>query len=148
MPGQAAGTSGVQWLVPEKLAAEMVLDSHQLGHTRIARAGKDTRRSAHLQRHASVQNHDAVGQPPRLVQVMRHQHHRDGNALAQRRQLVVQGLARGRIHRRKRLVQQQHLRLTGQRARQCHALLLAARELRRPALLQPGQPHALEQGIQ
>ena len=43
-------------------------------------------------------------------------------------------LAQLQVERAERLVEQQHLRLADQRARQRHALALAARQLRRPAL--------------
>ena len=50
-----------------------------------------------------------------------------------------------RIQRRERLVQQDQLRLDGQRPGQGDALLLAARQLVRVALAQPGQADGLQQ---
>jgi hypothetical protein len=55
-------------------------------------------------------------------------------------QLVLDGAARQRIQRAKRLVQQQHLGLDGKGARNAHALLHATRQLRR--LLVDGRQQA------
>ena len=49
----------------------------------------------------------------------------------------AQLLANARVERAERLVEQQHLRLDGERARERHPLPLAARELRRIALANP-----------
>ena len=75
---------------------------------------------------------------------------------AQGGQLAVQGVAGWRVHRRKRLVQQQHTMSAGvnrtvqrlhphQRAGQRHALLLPAGQLRRQAVLQTRKAQAGEQ---
>ena len=53
--------------------------------------------------------------------------------------------AHPRIQRRERLIQQQDLRIGGQRARDGHALLLAAGKLGRVTIGQMGQVHALQQ---
>ena len=50
----------------------------------------------------------------------------------QRLELALHLLAQLQVERAQRLVEQQHLRLVDQRARQRHALALAARQLRRP----------------
>ena len=60
-------------------------------------------------------------------------------------QLALHLLAQLQVERAERLVEQQHLRLADQRARQRHALALAARQLRRPALADVRQPHQLQQ---
>src|SRR3546814_17243097 len=49
-------------------------------------------------------------------------------------QLDLHLLAQLEVERRERLVEQQHLGLAGERARQRHALLLSAGELPRPAM--------------
>src|SRR3546814_17476557 len=49
-------------------------------------------------------------------------------------QLDLHLLAQLEVERRERLVEQQHLGLAGERARQRHALLLSAGELSRPAV--------------
>jgi hypothetical protein len=60
--------------------------------------------------------------------------------LAHLRELVAQFGAQHGVERGKGLVEQQHLRLAGQRAGQRHALLLAAREVARPAVGQRRRP--------
>ena len=45
--------------------------------------------------------------------------------------MILQRLARHRVERRKRLIQQQHLGLHDQRARERHPLLLAAAQITR-----------------
>ena len=49
------------------------------------------------------------------------------------------------VQRAERLVEQQHLRLDGQRPGQCHPLALAARELGGPLLGPLGQPDERQQ---
>ena len=145
MPHQAPKPVRICSGVAKKLALKVVLNAHQFGHPGVARAGKHLVGRAHLQRLPSVQNHHPVGQAASLVQVMRDQHHRNRHAAPQAGQLAVQRLAGGRIHGGKRLVEQQHLRLSGQRPSQRHTLLLAARQLGRAAVLQPRQAHAVKQ---
>ena len=62
----------------------------------------------------------------------------------QRGQVVLQLLAQLGVERAERLVEQQHRRLQDQRPGQRHALLLAARQLRRPPLLEPAEAHELD----
>ena len=57
---------------------------------------------------------------------------------------VLQVRARQRIERAERLVEQQHLRLHGQRAGDADALLHAARDLRRPLVLGVRHLHEVE----
>ena len=57
----------------------------------------------------------------------------------------AQLLADARVERAERLVEQQHLRLDGERAGERHALPLAAGELRRVAVGEAVELHELEQ---
>ena len=75
---------------------------------------------------------------------MRHVDERDPEVLLQRLQLDLQVLAQPGVERAERLVEQQHARVQDQRAGQRHALLLAARELRGPALVEARQLHERE----
>ena len=75
------------------------------------------RRRAGLQCAAGVEDHHAIGEPPRFAQVVRHQDDRRGHALAQCRQLPIERLPGGRIDGGKRLVEQQHLWVRGASAR-------------------------------
>ena len=65
--------------------------------------------------------------------------------LVQPPQPHAQLLAHGRVERAERLVEQQHARLDGERARERHALALAAGELRRIAVGEAVELHEREQ---
>ena len=67
------------------------------------------------------------------------------HVVVQAPQPAAQLLAHPRVERAERLVEQQHLRLDGQRAGERHALALAARELRRVALAEVAEADELEQ---
>ncbi len=81
----------------------------------------------------------------RLLQIVGDEKHGDVEPAMQRRDLLLQRLARHAVDGGERLVQQQHLRVAGERARQGDALALAARELIGPARLEAGKMHAGEQ---
>ena len=69
----------------------------------------------------------------------------DLQALAHLRELALQAAARDLVHRRERLVEQQHLRVARKRPRQRDTLLLPAGELARQPVLEPREAHELEQ---
>ena len=77
--------------------------------------------------------HHEVGQRHRLVLAVGDMDEGDAELALQPLQLGAHPEPQERVERRKRLVQQQDLRLGDQRAGQRHALLLAAGELRRQA---------------
>src|SRR3954453_11370861 len=79
----------------------------------------------------SLDLHRPRGQALRLRAVVGDEH--DRHALAQLAERALDLVASVLVQRRGRLVEQQHLRLERQRARQHHALLLADRQLRRIA---------------
>ena len=60
-------------------------------------------------------------------------------------QPATQILAHAGVERAKGLVEQQHARLDGERARERHALALAARKLRGIALSKPFELHQFQQ---
>ena len=75
--------------------------------------------------------------------------HRDegaSHALMQRAQLLLQFPAQLPVERGQRFIQQQQGGIEHQRARQRHALLLAAGQLDRPAVPEPLQLHQIERG--
>ena len=80
-----------------------------------------------------VHHHDAVGHGERLLLVVRHHDGGDAERALQRLDLVAQPQAHTGIERRQGLVEQQQAGRGSKRAGQGHALLLAARELRRIA---------------
>ncbi len=92
-----------------------------------------------------VHDDDLVGDLDRLLLVVRDEDRRDVHLVVQPQQPLAQLLAHARVERAERLVEQQHLRLGRERARERHALPLAAGELRRIALAEPVELHELEQ---
>ncbi len=94
---------------------------------------------------AVVDDDDLVGDLHRLFLVVGDEHGGDVHLVVQPAQPVAQLLADLRVERTERLVEQQHLRLDGERAGQRHALPLAAGELRRVAVGELLEVHELEQ---
>ena len=94
---------------------------------------------------AVVHHHDAVGDLERLVLVVGDEHAGDVHLVVQPAQPAAQLLAHLRVERAERLVEQQHPRLDGERARQRDALALAAGELRGIAVAEPVELHQREQ---
>ena len=94
---------------------------------------------------ALVHDHDAVGHLERLLLVVGDEDAREVDLVVQPPQPAAQLLAHLGVERAERLVEQQHPRLDRERARERHALALAARELRRVAVGQPVELHQLQQ---
>ena len=91
-------------------------------------------RRADLLDRAVVEDHDLLGDLHRLLLVVRDEHRRHVDLVVQAAQPGAQLLAHRGVERAEGLVEQQHPRLHRQRARQRHALALAAGELRRVAV--------------
>ena len=84
---------------------------------------------------AAVRHHrDPVRHRQRLLLVVGHVDERDPDLALDPLQLELQPLAELQVERAERLVEQQHLGQVDERAGQRHPLLLAARELVRPAV--------------
>ena len=79
----------------------------------------------------SFMTHDPVGDVHRLLLIVRDEDRRDVHLVVQAAQPRAQLLADARVERAERLVEEQHLRLDGERAGERHPLPLAAGELRR-----------------
>ena len=73
---------------------------------------------------------DLVGDLHRLVLVVRDEDGRHVDDVVEPAQPLAELGADARVERAERLVEEQHLRLGGERAREAHPLPLAARELR------------------
>ena len=86
-----------------------------------------------------------VGDLHRLLLVVGDEDGRDVDLVVQAAQPGAQLRADVGVQRAERLVEQQHAGLDGERAGERHALALAARELRRVALVVAGQPDEPEQ---
>ena len=116
-------------------------DTHGAQGVRIRH---DLRGGAPAHDAALLDHHHPVGQELRLVHVMGDQNHRHGEMRAQRDDLGIELLARCPVHRREGFVEQKRPWAASQRAGQCDALLLAARQLRGPAVGEAMQVHQVE----
>ena len=122
-----------------------VVDAHQVGHACVAWRAVDGLGRALLQHAAGVHHDQPVGEPARLVEVVRDEHDRNRQLAAQVGEQPVQALPVHLVDGRKRLVEQQQARRARQRTRHRHALPLPARKRAGPArLLVARQPHMLE----
>jgi hypothetical protein len=84
---------------------------------------------------------DPVGEPERLRLIVGNEHGSDADRPLDGAQLVAHLLAELAVQRGQRLVEQQDPRPVDERARQRHALLHAAGELRRPLALAALEAH-------
>ena len=107
----------------------------------LLRALVQLARRARLLDPALVHHDDLLGDLHRLLLVVRDEDRRHVDLVVQAAQPLAQLAAHLRVERAERLVEQQHLRLHGERAGERHALQLAARELRGVALGQAVEPH-------
>ena len=92
-----------------------------------------------------VEHGDAVGDVERLLLVVGDEHGRHVHLVVQPAQPVPQVGAHLGVEGAERLVEQQHLRVDGERAGERHPLPLAAGELGRVAVLEAVQADDLEQ---
>ena len=83
---------------------------------------------------------DAVGERGRVDEVVRDDDRRQAELAQRRAQLAAHRVARVRVERRERLVEQQDARPPRERARERDALPLAARELARARVGEVGDP--------
>ncbi len=130
-----------------RIAVEHVGGADELRDEARRRRVVDLLRRSDLLDPAAVEHADAVAHRQRFVLVVGDEHEGDAELALQRLQLDLHLFAQLQVERAERLVEQQHLRLVDQRARQRHALALAARELRRPPVADAGQLDQLEQFV-
>ena len=107
--------------------------------------GQQIRRRAQLHHLASVEHTDAVGQDRGVFERMRDEQGREPQSAQRVAKLVADLLARDRIERAERFVEEQHSRLAGERAREGHALALAAGQLGREDSREMRDTEAFEQ---
>ena len=117
-----------------ELLADLADRAEEAHHEAVRRPVVELARTADLLDPPVVHDRDVVGDRHRLLLVVRDQDGRDVDLVVQPPQPLAQLGADLGVERAERLVEQQHLRLDRQRARQRHALALAARELVRVAL--------------
>src|SRR5829696_505376 len=94
-----------------------------------------------------VQDGDAVSEFERLLLVVRDEEGGHVHVAEQRTYLAPEAHADLRVERAEGLVEEEHLRLVGERARNRHALLLPARELAGPLLALVYEVDKLQQAL-
>ena len=94
---------------------------------------------------AVVDHHHAVGDFERLFLIVRHEHAGEIDFIVQSAQPAAQFFAHFRIQCTEGLIEQQHLRLDGQRARERDTLPLTTGKLMRVAIRQPVELNELQQ---
>src|SRR6266536_469571 len=130
---------------PDELAAKLRRLADEREHELVRRPLVQVLRSADLLDASVVHEHDVVGDLHRLLLVVRDEHRCHVHLVVQPAQPVAQLLPHARVERAERLVEQQHLRLDGEGARERHPLPLPSGELRGIALAEPLELHELEQ---
>ena len=110
-------------------APQQVLHAQEVRHEARARSFVEGLGGIDLLDPPLVHDRDPVREQERLVLVVRDEQERDPDALLQVLELDLHLVAKLRVERRHRLVEQQELRLEHERARERHALLLAAGQL-------------------
>ena len=98
-------------------------------HELVGRAVVDVLRRRGLLHAALVDDHDLLGDLQRLLLIVRDEDRRHVHLVVEAAQPGAQLLAHAGVERAERLVEQQHVRLDGERAGERHALALAAGEL-------------------
>jgi hypothetical protein len=86
----------------------------------------------------AIHDHHRIRDCKRFLLIVGHEHRRDAELPLDGLELAAHVLAQIGIERGERLVEQQHVRLDHDGARQRDTLLLTARELRRQAALDVG----------
>src|SRR3954454_6296878 len=99
---------------------------------------------AHLLDAALVHHGDRVGHRQRLLLVVRDVHERDADVLLDALELDLQLAAQAQVQRTEGLVQEQGARVVHERASEGDALLLAAGQLRWPAITEAGELDEVE----
>ncbi len=112
---------------------EIVL-ADEAGDERVRRAIVDVPRAADLLDTAVIEHGDAVGEPERLLLVVRHDDEGYARVLLRTLELHLHLLAQAPVERGEGLVEKQHLRLLDKGAGERHALALAAGKLVRLAV--------------
>ena len=110
-----------------------------------AGAASSSPRRPELEDPAVDDDADAVGQRGRVLEVVRDEQRRQPQLGQQLGELAADDVARVRVERRERLVEQEHRRVARERPRERDPLPLAAGEVARPRLREVRDPEALEQ---
>ena len=130
--------------IAEHARPHEIRDAEEVGDEGRLRMLVDVTRRAELLHPAARHHGEPVGHRQRLLLVVRHVEERDADLALDALQLDLELPAQLRVERAERLVEQEHGRREHESPRERHALLLAARELVRPALPEAAQPDELE----
>src|SRR6266542_5301063 len=125
-------------------ARQQVRDAEEAGHERCPRALVELGRCAQLLDLARVHDRDLVRHRHRLLLVVCDVDEGDADVVLDRLQLELHLLAELEVEGAERLVEQKHARAVDQGTGEGDALLLAAGELARLALVEPEEPQDLE----
>ena len=91
-----------------------------------------------------IEDGDAIGHRQRLALIVRDEDEGEAERMLQGLQLALHRLAQFQVERAERLIEQKNFRAQDERARQRHALALAAGQFARPALLHAGELDQLQ----
>ena len=116
----------------------------EVGDVVVRRCAHDLVGRPDLDDLAVAQDHDPVTQLERLGQVVGDEHHRLADLVVQPDDLVLHVATDQGVERRERLVEEQDLRVAGERAGQPDALLHPAGELVGVVLLVAGEPDEVD----
>ena len=132
---------------PHQRSVERRHRTQERHHERVGGRVVNVCRRTDLLDTAFVEYRDPVGHVECLGLVVRHQHGGDVHLVVQPAQPRAQILADLCVQRAERLVEQQHLRVHSERARQRHPLPLPAGQLVRIASLEAGEADHLEEVV-
>src|SRR5207237_3340840 len=115
-------------------------------HPGILRSGQELLRVARGDHRLAlaVEEHRVVGDGEDALELVRHHHDGGAEAVAQIEDQVVEPPRAQRVEARRRLVEEEDVRVERHRARQAGALRHAAADLRRVVLLAAGETHERE----
>ena len=125
-------------------AGEEVRLAEKVGREHGRRLAVDREGIALLLDLTVVEEDDLVGHRERFLLIVRNEHGRRADLPLEIADLILHLGAHLAVERGERLVQQEDVRLGDKRAGQCHALLLAAGELRHAAGVIAAELHKLE----
>ena len=115
-----------------RASGEHILGAEKVGDVRRRRFAEHLLRIALLHDASAVEHDRDVAEQTGFGEIVRHLEHREPSLEVDRAQNAPRDVARSRIERAERLVEQQHLRPARQRARDRDELSFTAAQRRRP----------------
>ena len=121
--------------------------SRETGDEGIARRCDELARRADLEQPSVDDDAHAVGERGCVLEIVRDEDDREAQLAKEVVELAAHGRPGMGVERRERLVEEQHVRVAGERPRERDALTLAARDLPGPGIGEPSDPEPLEQPV-